>query len=67
MLRFPAQSQRPPAAEPPNWSAGLPLDRLHVGVGEAEVMADLMHENMGHDGAGSGSSPSHQKSSRGRR
>src|SRR5438552_2389260 len=27
------------------------FDRFHVGVGEAEMVADLVHEHMGHDRA----------------
>src|SRR5271165_6729504 len=36
-------------AKPANRSAGRSFDRLHVGVREPEMMADLMDEDMGDD------------------
>jgi hypothetical protein len=32
-------------------SAGIRLNRLHVVIGQAEMMADLMDQHMGDDGA----------------
>jgi hypothetical protein len=45
-----AASGRGPLARRDRRSIGVRFDRLHVGVGQAEMMADLMDQHMGDDG-----------------